>query len=98
MVSKRYASKLWQLMGFLALSVFAQTSFSQTGSTSDEVQGSVVAEADAVLEEASEEDPTAQEPDADIAQVEDEEEEASGRFIPTEQLSQDLGASFPVDI
>ena len=34
----------------------------------------------------------------DIAQVEVEEEDSAGRFIPTEQLSQDLGASFPVDI
>lgn len=34
----------------------------------------------------------------DVAQVQDEEEAAAGRFIPTEQLSQDLGASFPVDI
>lgn len=28
----------------------------------------------------------------------DEEEESSRRFIPTEQISQDLGVSFPVDI
>jgi len=34
----------------------------------------------------------------DIAQVEDVEEDSAVRFIPTEQLSQDLGASFPVDI
>ena len=34
----------------------------------------------------------------DVAQVADEDETAAGRFIPTEQLSQDLGASFPVDI
>jgi len=34
----------------------------------------------------------------DVAQVEVEEEDSTGRFIPTEQLSQDLGASFPVDI
>ncbi len=34
----------------------------------------------------------------DIAQAEVEEEDSAGRFIPTEQLSQDLGASFPVDI
>lgn len=27
-----------------------------------------------------------------------EEEEAPGRFIPSEQISQDLGVSFPVDI
>lgn len=34
----------------------------------------------------------------DVAQVEEEEDATTGRFIPTEQLSQDLGASFPVDI
>ncbi len=28
----------------------------------------------------------------------DEEEESNSRFIPTEQISQDLGVSFPVDI
>ena len=27
-----------------------------------------------------------------------EEEESPGRFVPTEQISQDLGVSFPVDI
>ena len=27
-----------------------------------------------------------------------EDEESSGRFIPTEEISQDLGVSFPVDI
>lgn len=34
----------------------------------------------------------------DIAQVGDTQDDSPGRFIPTEQLSQDLGASFPVDI
>ena len=28
----------------------------------------------------------------------EEERQPSGRFIPTEQISQDLGVSFPVDI
>ena len=28
----------------------------------------------------------------------EEERKSSGRFIPTEQISQDLGVSFPVDI
>jgi len=30
--------------------------------------------------------------------TEDEEEDAPGRFIPSEQISQDLGVSFPIDI
>ena len=28
----------------------------------------------------------------------EEEGQSNGRFIPTEQISQDLGVSFPVDI
>jgi hypothetical protein len=35
---------------------------------------------------------------ADVEATTDEEEESSRRFIPTEQISQDLGVSFPVDI
>ena len=34
--------------------------------------------------------------DSDEAGAEDE--ESSARFIPTEQISQDLGVSFPIDI
>lgn len=93
-MSERKPHKLWQLMGFMALLVFAHTSFSQSSSTGDEVQASVLAEAEAALEGAGEEE--AQE--SDSTQTQDEEEDGSGRFIPTEQLSQDLGASFPVDI
>ena len=39
--------------------------------------------------------------DRTIAPAETEptdEEESPGRFVPTEQISQDLGVSFPVDI
>ena len=32
------------------------------------------------------------------AMAEPSEEESPGRFVPTEQISQDLGVSFPVDI
>ena len=35
---------------------------------------------------------------ADDEQTDEEEEESPSRFIPTEQISQDLGVSFPVDI
>lgn len=35
---------------------------------------------------------------ADIEKTNDVEEETTDRFIPTEQISQDLGVSFPVDI
>lgn len=37
---------------------------------------------------------------AEIAEIDEDEDEedSSERFIPTEQISQDLGVSFPVDI
>jgi hypothetical protein len=35
---------------------------------------------------------------ADAESGEEDEEESPDRFIPTEEISQDLGVSFPVDI
>lgn len=35
---------------------------------------------------------------ADDDEEEQDEEESPGRFIPSEQISQDLGVSFPADI
>ena len=35
---------------------------------------------------------------AKISDTNEDEEESPGRFIPTEEISQDLGVSFPVDI
>ena len=35
---------------------------------------------------------------AENPQTNDDEEDSSVRFIPTEEISQDLGVSFPVDI
>ncbi|GJM13085.1 MAG: hypothetical protein DHS20C12_14880 [Pseudohongiella sp.] len=35
---------------------------------------------------------------AEVLETNDNEEETSARFIPTEEISQDLGVSFPVDI
>jgi len=32
------------------------------------------------------------------AEADEEDEDSPGRFIPTEEISQDLGVSFPVDI
>lgn len=54
----------------------------------------------AVAEEpAADQDSQAEAPaDGDQAQVDSEEEESDARFIPTEEISQDLGVSFPVDI
>lgn len=37
-------------------------------------------------------------PDIDSQPIQRAEGEAPGRFIPSEQISQDLGVSFPVDI
>lgn len=39
-----------------------------------------------------------QTPDDETEEPTAEEEESPGRFIPTEEISQDLGVSFPVDI
>lgn len=36
--------------------------------------------------------------DEESAAPADEDEDSPGRFIPTEEISQDLGVSFPVDI
>jgi hypothetical protein len=35
---------------------------------------------------------------SEILDTNEDEESSSGRFIPTEEISQDLGVSFPVDI
>jgi len=40
----------------------------------------------------------APENDAEQADGQDSEEDSPSRFIPTEQISQDLGVSFPADI
>ena len=40
----------------------------------------------------------AQDQPANANEAEDDEEESPSRFIPTEQISQDLGVTFPADI
>lgn len=90
--------RLCLLMGFVTLLVCAQHSVAQTGSAAVEDQSSATAGSAAITEEADAQAQQVQESAADITQVAAEEEESPGRFIPTEQLSQDLGASFPVDI
>lgn len=42
--------------------------------------------------------PISDEPDTGERGEALEDEESPGRFVPTEQISQDLGVSFPVDI
>ncbi|HBN16026.1 MAG: hypothetical protein CMQ46_10225 [Gammaproteobacteria bacterium] len=43
-------------------------------------------------------EPNAEMPDIDSQPIEPAEGDGPGRFIPSEQISQDLGVSFPVDI
>ena len=93
-----FSKKFLNLMGFLALFLCAQVAFAQTDSTSDEAPTTAEPTTESAQEDTTEQEQDGEQSATEIAQVEDEEEESAGRFIPTEQLSQDLGASFPVDI
>ena len=69
----------------------------------DQVGDDVAAELEVLVEEAEPAvEQAGEEPEelipADVEAATDEEQESSRRFIPTEQISQDLGVSFPVDI
>lgn len=87
------------VIGFVsALALILMAAISNAQSTSNdaddaqleaEQRGAEQDTADAVLSD---------ELDADVAQLDEEAEDGASRFIPTEQLSQDLGVSFPVDI
>lgn len=81
--------------GFNCTSVLAQAS-----ADADQAQdGAVSAATEQQEEEVADSDTQDGEASGqDIAQVDEENTDSAGRFIPTEQLSQDLGASFPVDI
>jgi hypothetical protein len=57
-----------------------------TDDAEEQVAAEAAAETDALL------------PDLDSQPIERVEGQAPGRFIPTEQISQDLGVSFPTDI
>ena len=59
-------------------------------------QSAVTGEPQPLLED--ETDASALEQTDSEEQMEEEEEDAPGRFIPSEQISQDLGVSFPIDI
>lgn len=69
-------------------------SFAQDDQSQSEDQAAQADEQSVEAEEAENGTEEADESDAAAA----EEEEAPGRFIPSEQISQDLGVSFPVDI
>jgi hypothetical protein len=84
---------------FFALALLSSSAVAVAQSATDAGQD---AASDAAIAQEDEEPAQAQQgqnpSSQDVAQVEEEEDATTGRFIPTEQLSQDLGASFPVDI
>ncbi len=90
------SKKLCLLVGFLWVVMITPLAFAQSTDADVQEPSSVDTENAVAAEEAAEQEQAATEAAPEIAQVEDEEEQS--RFIPTEQLSQDLGASFPVDI
>lgn len=84
----------------LMLSIFCTMAVAQSANDATQGQGAANDAASSEEQEELAEDAQAQQDSSsqDVAQAEVEEEDSTGRFIPTEQLSQDLGASFPVDI
>lgn len=90
---KQFAALVFGLALLLSGALAVAQSSSDQDLSQTATDAAVDQEQETLANDASEQDSTGQ----DVAQVEDE-EESSGRFIPTEQLSQDLGASFPVDI
>ena len=73
---------LYAVASFAAESPLEQTEENSDALVSDEIES---AEASDSATAAAMTDPS-------------DEEESPGRFVPTEQISQDLGVSFPVDI
>ena len=83
--------------GLLSLSAAAQDS--QSADTEQEAQTEQqVIEPELTLEELNVAENDELILGADEGGEESEEENSNSRFIPTEQISQDLGVSFPVDI
>ena len=71
----------------------AENQVAQSEENSDATEKAVVAE---TVDGAA--SPISDEPDTGEPGEALEDEESPGRFVPTEQISQDLGVSFPVDI
>lgn len=75
---------------------------SQQPETQQQAQQQPATEPETALEPAEIEQPAAPPQDTDLILADMEEEpgdiSSRGRFIPTEEISQDLGVSFPVDI
>jgi hypothetical protein len=83
--------------GLLSLSAAAQDS--QSADTEQEAQiEQQIIDTELTLEELSVAENDELILGADEGGEESEEENSNSRFIPTEQISQDLGVSFPVDI
>ena len=86
--------RLLTLLSVLLYSVWIWAAENQVEPTEEPVETEATNEVVAQDSEATAEEIAAA--DADEAALEDE--ESPGRFIPTEQISQDLGVSFPIDI
>lgn len=78
----------------LVTAVYAQQQPAQQADGQDESQASQQESSDGDAED----EPNAEMPDIDSQPIEPAEGDGPGRFIPSEQISQDLGVSFPVDI
>lgn len=70
----------------------------QTDADSDAQQNAEQQAAEQLLQEGERVATEAPMPDLDNQPIERVEGQAPGRFIPSEQISQDLGVSFPTDI
>jgi|TARA_B110000211_G_C13698219_1_gene386236 hypothetical protein len=85
------------------LFLFALLSFCQLAIAAENVPPPQDVDLQEAIQAESEISIESQEDGSDLVAVEildanEEEEESSVRFIPTEEISQDLGVSFPVDI
>ncbi|MEC8951067.1 MAG: hypothetical protein VYC30_08805 [Pseudomonadota bacterium] len=85
------------------LLLFSQVIWAAENATEQPTEDQVNEEATFDTELTSEEITANESDDLGSGNGEDEEEseeegQSNGRFIPTEQISQDLGVSFPVDI
>ena len=85
------------------LLLFSQVIWAAENATEQPTEDQVNEEATLDTELPSEEITANESDDLGSGNGEDEEEseeegQSNGRFIPTEQISQDLGVSFPVDI
>ncbi len=100
-----------RILIFISALFFAQFIWAAENQPQEQAQGDTTEEAEQAAEEAvldttltpeelvaaENDELTLSDPD-NLEESEEDEEQSSSRFIPTEQISQDLGVSFPVDI